>query len=109
MQSHTDIVTHTGLSADVTVHTCCLQTGFRPVEAAEVAPANARAWWLLRTVTAHGKAVAGVAVHPSKPIAVTASDDHTWRMWHLPSCEQIMTGEGHTGWVAGLDFHPQVR
>ena len=29
-------------------------------------------------------AVAGVCLHPTKPILVTASDDKTWKMWHLP-------------------------
>jgi hypothetical protein len=28
--------------------------------------------------------VANVALHPTKPILVTASDDKTWKMWHLP-------------------------
>ena len=89
---------------------CCTvaQTGLRPAEAPEATAVNAKDWWLLRTITAHPKALAGVAVHPTTPIAVTSSDDCTWRMWHLPSCEQIMTGEGHAGWVSGLDFHPKV-
>lgn len=60
-------------------------------------------------MSAHKKAIAGVAAHPTKPIAVTASDDHTWHMWHLPSGERILSGEGHAGWVAGAQFHPKVR
>ncbi len=74
----------------------------------ELPPAPVKSWWLLRTMTAHSKAIAGVAAHPSKPIAVTASDDHTWQMWHLPSGERILSGEGHAGWVAGVAFHPKV-
>ncbi|KAK9814852.1 hypothetical protein WJX73_000236 [Symbiochloris irregularis] len=73
----------------------------------ELPPAPVKSWWLLRTMTAHSKAIAGVAAHPSKPIAVTASDDHTWQMWHLPSGERILSGEGHAGWVAGVAFHPK--
>ena len=37
----------------------------------------------------------------------TASDDHTWRLWHMPDGDLIMSGEGHTDWVAAVDFHPR--
>lgn len=37
------------------------------------------------------------------------SDDCTWRMFHLPSAEPVMGGEGHTGWLSAVAFHPQVR
>jgi WD40 repeat protein len=37
----------------------------------------------------------------------TASDDRTWRMWHLPDGGLVMSGEGHKDWVAALDFHPR--
>lgn len=36
----------------------------------------------------------------------TASDDSTWKLWGLPDGDIIMSGEGHTDWVAALDFHP---
>lgn len=39
---------------------------------------------------------------------VTGSDDKTWKMWHLPKGDLIMSGEGHTDWVAGVAFHPKV-
>jgi sperm-associated antigen 16 protein len=37
----------------------------------------------------------------------TASDDNTWRMWHVPDGDLIMSGEGHKDWVGGIDFHPR--
>ena len=50
--------------------------------------------------------VFSVALHPEKQILATASDDRTWKLWSLPNCELIMTGHGHTDWIAGCDFHP---
>ncbi len=50
--------------------------------------------------------MANLALHPTKPILVTASDDKTWKMWHMPGGDLIMCGEGHKDWVAGVDFHP---
>lgn len=44
--------------------------------------------------------VANLALHPSKPILATASDDKTWKLWHLPAGDLIMCGEGHR-WAAG--------
>ena len=43
----------------------------------------------------HLLSVANVALHPTKPILVTASDDKTWKMWHMPAGDLIMCGEGH--------------
>lgn len=41
-------------------------------------------------------------------VQVTGSDDKTWKMWHLPKGDLIMSGEGHTDWLAGVAFHPKV-
>uniref|UniRef100_A0A061RL41 Central pair associated wd-repeat protein n=1 Tax=Tetraselmis sp. GSL018 TaxID=582737 RepID=A0A061RL41_9CHLO len=62
---------------------------------------------LSQTFSGHKMGVANLCLHPTKPIAVTASDDKTWKMWHLPAGDLIMCGEGHNGWVSGIDFHPK--
>ena len=61
---------------------------------------------LLASSQGHLLSVANLAMHPSKPILVTVSDDKTWKMWHMPAGDLIMCGEGHKDWVAGVDFHP---
>ena len=64
---------------------------------------------------AHALPITNVTCHPSKPILVTASDDRTWKMWHVPpeaapgeSPDLIMCGEGHKDWLSAVDFHPKV-
>ncbi|XP_071789054.1 sperm-associated antigen 16 protein-like [Asterias amurensis] len=61
---------------------------------------------LTHTIQAHSLAVSGIALHPRKQILATVSDDHTWKMWAIPSGDIIMTGEGHSDWIADCDFHP---
>uniref|UniRef100_A0A7S3QVU9 Uncharacterized protein n=1 Tax=Dunaliella tertiolecta TaxID=3047 RepID=A0A7S3QVU9_DUNTE len=72
----------------------------------EFAPANPKAMALQKTFKGHLLSVANMALHPTKPILVTASDDKTWKMWHMPAGDLIMCGEGHKDWVAGVDFNP---
>ena len=47
-----------------------------------------------------------MALHMRKQIVATASDDCTWKIFNMETQENIMTGEGHKDWVAGVDFHP---
>ncbi|XP_071100813.1 sperm-associated antigen 16 protein-like [Haliotis cracherodii] len=61
---------------------------------------------LSNTFQAHSHPVSGLSLHPRKQILATSSDDHTWKMWSVPSGDIIMTGEGHTDWVSSCDFHP---
>ncbi|KAK9820575.1 hypothetical protein WJX72_011797 [[Myrmecia] bisecta] len=70
-------------------------------------PANVKDFVLQKTFKGHTMSVSQLALHPTKPILVTASDDKTWKMWHLPKGDLIMSGEGHKDWVAGVDFHPK--
>ena len=36
------------------------------------------------TFSAHDYAANSLTLHPTKPLLVTASDDHTWKMWSAP-------------------------
>jgi len=77
-----------------------------PFQELEFPPAPIKGWSCTKQFKGHLLSVANVAMHPTKPILVTASDDKTWKMWHLPAGDLIMCGEGHKDWVAGVDFHP---
>ncbi|KAL1529606.1 hypothetical protein AB1Y20_000549 [Prymnesium parvum] len=66
-------------------------------------------WGLTKTNPAHSGPISSIALHPSKPIVATASDDSTWKMWSLNSAELIMSGDGHKGWLSGIDFAPSGR
>ena len=48
-----------------------------------------------------------MAFHPKNPVLATVSDDETWKLWSIPNCELIMSGEGHREWIAGIEFHPR--
>ncbi|XP_071943272.1 sperm-associated antigen 16 protein-like [Antedon mediterranea] len=61
---------------------------------------------LTHTIQAHSLAVSGIALHSRKKILATVSDDHSWKMWSIPSGDIVMTGEGHKDWIADCDFHP---
>ncbi len=50
-----------------------------------------------------------LAMHSSKSICVTTSDDASWKMWSVPDCQLIMSGEGHKDWVSDCAFHPKGR
>ncbi len=77
-----------------------------PYEDVEFEPISIKGYSLQKTFKGHLMSVANVAIHPTKPILVTVSDDKTWKMWHMPAGDLIMCGEGHKDWVAGVDFHP---
>ena len=52
--------------------------------------------------------LSSLALHPTKNILVTGSDDHTWKVWAVPSGEHLMTGEGHEDWLSSIQFHPRL-
>lgn len=70
-------------------------------------PAHYERFAVRKTVKAHSMAVSSVALHPSKPVAATASDDRTWKMWAMPRGDLILSGEGHKDWIASVKFHPR--
>eukprot|EP00884_Botryococcus_braunii_P015050 jgi/Botrbrau1/23546/Bobra.0141s0017.1 len=86
-----------------------LPTGCRenPLANVAVPAAPIQGFTLQKTYRGHQMAVGALAMHPRKPIVVTASDDHTWKMWNVPRGDLIMCGEGHSDWLSGVDFHPQ--
>lgn len=43
---------------------------------------------------------------PLKAIIATVSDDETWKVWSVPNCDLLMSGEGHRDWISGVAFHP---
>jgi sperm-associated antigen 16 protein len=57
-------------------------------------------------IEAHTRGIGGMALHMRKQIVATASDDCTWKIFNMETQENIMTGEGHKDWIAGVDFHP---
>lgn len=60
---------------------------------------------LAKTFRVHDMPVSCVALHPSRSIAATVSDDTTWKLWSIPEGELIMSGEGHRDWVSHCAFH----
>ena len=66
-------------------------------------PVNVEQYVLQKTFRGHLNAVAGVVFHPRKPVFATVSDDETWKLWSAPNCDLIMSGEGHTDWLAGKE------
>lgn len=62
---------------------------------------------LSQSIQAHNLPISSISIHPRKMIAVTTSDDKSWKMWTIPDGQMIMRGDGHTDWVSGSDFHPK--
>jgi WD40 repeat protein len=58
---------------------------------------------------AHQAALRSGAVAPDRDVLATASEDHTVRLWQLPSRELIRTLEGHTGPVVAVAFAPNGK
>lgn len=63
-------------------------------------------WGLSKTFQAHNAAISAIAVHPSRPVVATASDDCSWKMWGLPGGELLMSAEGHADWLSSIAFAP---
>ena len=81
--------------------------GVNPMVDLEFEPVPADRFQLSKTFRGHQNSVSAIGFHPKKPLLATVSDDETWKLWSVPDCELIMSGEGHRGWVAGLAFHPR--
>ena len=78
-----------------------------PAAALEFDPTNVKGLSLNKTFKGHSMCVSNMALHPTRPLLATSSDDCTWKVWSVPSGEMVMCGEGHTDWVSGIAFSPQ--
>jgi len=78
-----------------------------PYNNVDIAPVNTSQMKLLCNIEAHDAAISCIKLHPKKNILATVSDDKYWKMWAFPSGELIMSGMGHTDWIADCDFHPK--
>ncbi len=70
-------------------------------------PVDMDAFSLSDAFEGHTMAIAGIALHPSKQILASVSDDATWKIWSVPSGKVIMSGDGHKDWVSGVAFSPK--
>jgi WD40 repeat protein len=70
-------------------------------------PMNFEKMQLRKTFRGHKSPISGMAIHPTKEIVATTSDDWEWKMWALPRGELIMSGTGHKDWVGACKFHPR--
>uniref|UniRef100_A0A183AEE1 WD_REPEATS_REGION domain-containing protein n=1 Tax=Echinostoma caproni TaxID=27848 RepID=A0A183AEE1_9TREM len=50
--------------------------------------------------------VSRLAFHPSGRFLATACFDHSWRLWDLEVCEEVLHQEGHSKPVYDVAFHP---
>ncbi|CAH8514841.1 unnamed protein product [Schistosoma rodhaini] len=50
--------------------------------------------------------VSRLAFHPSGRFLATTCFDHSWRLWDLEACEEILHQEGHSKPVYDVVFHP---
>ena len=64
---------------------------------------------LIRTLEGHSGSVLGVAVSPDGRRAVSASSDHTLKVWDLETGRALRTLEGHSGSVLGVAVSPDGR
>lgn len=64
---------------------------------------------LERTLAGHGAGVLAVAVTPDGRRAISASNDHTLKIWDMTSGLEEHTLVGHNGWVRAVALTPDGR
>ncbi|VDN35303.1 unnamed protein product [Dibothriocephalus latus] len=61
----------------------------------------------LADMEGHGpNRVSRLAFHPSGRFLGTTCFDHSWRLWDLEVCEEVLHQEGHSKAVYDIAFHP---
>ncbi|ABW33191.1 WD-repeat protein (plasmid) [Acaryochloris marina MBIC11017] len=61
---------------------------------------------LVRTLTGHTDSVTGVSISPDGQTVVSASRDHTLKVWDLATGEELRTLTGHTNFVRRVSISP---
>ncbi|MGD1909292.1 MAG: AAA family ATPase [Rivularia sp. (in: cyanobacteria)] len=64
---------------------------------------------LLRTLRGHNGAVLAVTVTPNGRYLISASKDHTIKVWNLQTGEELFTLSGHNDWVLTLAVTPDSK
>ena len=59
-----------------------------------------------KIIRAHDTGIGGMCLHFKKQIIASVSDDCIWKIWNMEDGENLLSGEGHKDWLAGVDFHP---
>ncbi len=77
----------------------------RPLNAMLTPPGGA----LVRTLAGHTLSVSAVALSPDGRYAISASDDHTLKVWDVDVGAEVRTLAGHTSWVRGVAVTPDAR
>jgi coatomer subunit beta' len=63
----------------------------------------------LQKFRGHAQDVNSLAVHPSEPLVLSASDDKLIKLWNWEASWQcIRTFEGHSNFVYQVKFNPQT-
>ena len=78
-----------------------------PYENEEIQPVLNKQLGPVKTFKGHMQSISRCKMFNKKPFLATASDDMTWKLWHMPRGELLMSGEGHNDWISDIAFHPK--
>ncbi|KAL7062898.1 hypothetical protein AAHC03_01616 [Spirometra sp. Aus1] len=90
----------------------CLQAEQQIALASSAQDGSVKLWSLgheetLADMEGHGpNRVSRLAFHPSGRFLGTTCFDHSWRLWDLEVCEEVLHQEGHSKAVYDIAFHP---
>ncbi len=63
----------------------------------------------VKVLGGHGKAILKIAMHPTKPLLVTASADNTLKTWNPDTGATLKTLASHTDWVFAVAISPDAN